>query len=143
MIAFNREERTVTLNVFLFAALLMMMDANVVQVDWSGMGSPSYVAARLGISRVGKRVGRLLQLLVAVGGANYADMHIIGHSLGAHVAGIAARSVGMGSSRQGRVTGENDLSFRFQIGMVVASLRFDSACCNPSGALAGTQRNLT
>lgn len=61
-------------------------DANVVFMDWGTLGNtPNYVQAANSVERVGRRLGRFLdnQNLEAT------TTQVIGHSLGAHVSGIA------------------------------------------------------
>ena len=87
------------------AAILEVSDYNVILVDWSGADSINYVGSRLLVSSLGQLVGQLIQQLVQVGGLEYSDLHLIGHSLGAHVMGFAGRTAGLGS--QGRITGTN------------------------------------
>ncbi|MEO1210940.1 MAG: hypothetical protein AAFX78_15555 [Cyanobacteria bacterium J06638_20] len=61
-------------------------DANVVFMDWGALGNtPNYVRAANSVNRVGRRLGKFLanQTLDAT------TTQVIGHSLGAHVSGIA------------------------------------------------------
>ncbi|XP_034246314.1 inactive pancreatic lipase-related protein 1-like [Thrips palmi] len=83
-------------------AILEVSDYNVILVDWSGADSINYVAARLRVSSVGTLVGRLLDQLVWTGGMDTHDVHLVGHSLGAHIMGFAARNAGLGDT--GRIT---------------------------------------
>lgn len=77
---------------------------NVVGVDWGALcASPLYVSARMHVWGVGQRVGELLNFLVDNGLGSLDRMHLIGHSLGAHVAGIAAKMVDSGKVY--RITG--------------------------------------
>lgn len=72
------------------AAYLKKGAYNVIVVDWSTVGDntcyPS--VAEHGLSSVGRLFSRLLDQLVA-GGVSLARVHVVGFSLGAHVAGIA------------------------------------------------------
>ena len=61
-------------------------DANVVFMDWGALGNtPNYAQAANSVARVGRRLGKFLanQTLEAT------TTQVIGHSLGAHVSGIA------------------------------------------------------
>ncbi|MBE9102148.1 hypothetical protein [Vacuolonema iberomarrocanum] len=61
-------------------------DSNVIFMDWGALGNtPNYVQAANSVERVGRRLGRFLdnQNLEAT------TTQVIGHSLGAHVSGIA------------------------------------------------------
>jgi hypothetical protein len=65
--------------------------------------SPNYVAAVLNARLTGAHIAELIEFLVAKTGAKLKDFHIIGHSLGAHVAGFAGSSTTTG--KVGRITG--------------------------------------
>ena len=74
---------------------------NVVIVDWGhGSGWP-YTQAAANTRVVGAEVAKLIEFLVAEGKANIANFHLIGHSLGAHVAGYAGEAL----TGLGRITG--------------------------------------
>jgi hypothetical protein len=51
----------------------------------------------------GEHIAELIEFLVAQTGAKLEDFHIIGHSLGGHVAGFAGQSIKTG--KVGRITG--------------------------------------
>ncbi|XP_049763711.1 pancreatic triacylglycerol lipase-like [Schistocerca cancellata] len=64
-------------------------DYNVIMVDWRGPASNIlYAPARNAVPEVGQIVARFIDFLVQQG-ANAGNMEVAGHSLGAHVAGIA------------------------------------------------------
>lgn len=64
---------------------------NVIGVDWGrGSGFP-YRQAVANTRVVGAEIARLVQFLVANAGASVENFHIIGHSLGAHIAGYAGQ----------------------------------------------------
>ncbi|XP_794147.1 lipase member H-like [Strongylocentrotus purpuratus] len=76
---------------------------NVICVDWSpGASSKWYPNPRDNTRVVGRIIGKMIEQLVDNKGAWFEDMHIIGHSLGAHIAGYAGEALG---GRVGRVTG--------------------------------------
>ncbi|XP_030839226.1 pancreatic triacylglycerol lipase [Strongylocentrotus purpuratus] len=76
---------------------------NVICVDWStGASSKWYPTPRDNTRVVGRIIGKMVEQLVDNKGARFEDMHIIGHSLGAHIAGYAGEALG---GRAGRVTG--------------------------------------
>lgn len=86
------------------AALLQNADVNVVGVDWGALcPSPFYVSARSHVSGAGKQVAKLLDALVQDGGLDLATVHILGHSLGAHVSGNVGKTIKSG--KIGRITG--------------------------------------
>lgn len=62
---------------------------NVIAVDWGrGSGFP-YRQAVANTRVVGAEIARLVQFLIRHAGASAENFHIIGHSLGAHIAGYA------------------------------------------------------
>lgn len=81
---------------------------NVIGVEWSKLceGPPLgiYVEAYLNVPKVGKLLGQFLDFLISNTNANVDDFHLIGHSLGAHLAAFAANVMTSGSIP--RITGE-------------------------------------
>ncbi|KAH1004302.1 hypothetical protein HUJ04_004080 [Dendroctonus ponderosae] len=75
---------------------------NVIGMDWSALCHVEYASAMHGAKIAGKQLGDFLNWLTS-NGVNLSDIHIIGHSLGAHVAGIGADVVQGG--RVARITG--------------------------------------
>ncbi|XP_066148571.1 pancreatic lipase-related protein 2-like isoform X1 [Euwallacea fornicatus] len=75
---------------------------NVIGMDWSKLCQTEYASAMRGAKTAGQQLGDFIHWLT-FNGVNIADVHLIGHSLGAHVAGIGADSVKGG--RVGRITG--------------------------------------
>ncbi|KAE8750596.1 hypothetical protein FOCC_FOCC002576 [Frankliniella occidentalis] len=72
------------------------MDVNVVSVDWSPLSAvPWYPTARSNVDVVGVQLAALLDWL-ATRGALPESMHLVGHSLGAHVAGVAGANIRAG-----------------------------------------------
>ncbi|GAU95687.1 hypothetical protein RvY_07268 [Ramazzottius varieornatus] len=80
--------------------LLLQGDYNVITADWSTGVSIPYFQAASNTRVVGAEVARLIRVLRTKFGQNYRKIHIIGHSLGAHVAGYAGKL-----ERVGRVSG--------------------------------------
>lgn len=78
-------------------ALLESEDLNVINVDWSrGNGFP-YTQATANTQVVGAEIAKLIKTMHKEKGAKPADFHIIGHSLGSHIAGYAGeRVIGLG-----------------------------------------------
>jgi surfactin synthase thioesterase subunit len=64
---------------------------------------PNYNASAQNTRVVGAHVAELIDFLVAQTGAKLEDFHIIGHSLGGHVAGFAGKSTTTG--KVARITG--------------------------------------
>jgi len=85
-------------------AYLATGNFNIIVVDWGVLAaSPNYIAAAQNTLPVGQHIADLIEFIVRVTSARLVDFHIIGHSLGAHVAGFAGSSTRTG--RVGRITG--------------------------------------
>ena len=68
----------------------MQGDVNVICVDWeNGANLPNYVRAAVNTRLVGRQVALLINSLNELTGSKNSDFHLIGFSLGAHVAGFA------------------------------------------------------
>ena len=65
--------------------------------------APNYLTAAENTRPTGEHIAELIDFLVAQTGAKLEDFHLIGHSLGAHVAGFAGKSIRSG--KVGRITG--------------------------------------
>ncbi|KAH9380120.1 hypothetical protein HPB48_000729 [Haemaphysalis longicornis] len=76
-------------------------DYNVVVVDWSHGNGPPYTKATANTRVVGAELALLVTTLQNSTGASPADFHIIGHSLGAQIAGYAGERL----DKIGRITG--------------------------------------
>lgn len=75
---------------------------NVVIVGWKGgAAAPDYPKAVANTRVLGKQVQLLVELMVKRG-MDIGRVHLIGHSLGAHVAGYAGRDLG---GKVGRISG--------------------------------------
>ncbi|XP_046751141.1 pancreatic triacylglycerol lipase-like [Diprion similis] len=70
---------------------LAVGDYNIIVVDWSTHAGSNYVTARTKIVAIGEYVGLMIDFLEAMG-SSVEDMIIVGHSLGAHISGMAGRS---------------------------------------------------
>lgn len=77
-------------------------DANVVVVDWLPLAHQLYTDAVNNIRVVGQRVAGLLDWLQEKEEFSLGNVHLIGYSLGAHVAGYAGNFV---KGTVGRITG--------------------------------------
>ncbi|KAG8189510.1 hypothetical protein JTE90_008472 [Oedothorax gibbosus] len=83
--------------------ILLNSDNNVIIVDWSkGNGAP-YTQATANTRVVGAEIALLIQTLQKYKGVNPMDCHIVGHSLGAHIAGYAGERL---NKTLGRITGK-------------------------------------
>ncbi|XP_059168806.1 inactive pancreatic lipase-related protein 1-like [Physella acuta] len=81
--------------------LLTQGDYNVILVDWSAGAVTTYTQAKANTQLVGAQIGLLINQLVGKYNVKAKDIHIIGHSLGAHIAGYAGQRV----KGLGRITG--------------------------------------
>ncbi|KAG0727770.1 Inactive pancreatic lipase-related protein 1 [Chionoecetes opilio] len=84
--------------------LLRTLSSNVISVDWPAGTSwwlPSYYNAVGRVPSVARDLSGLLQCLGGLWGLDLRDVHLIGHSLGAHVAGLAAAPL----NTVGRISG--------------------------------------
>ncbi|XP_065290202.2 pancreatic triacylglycerol lipase-like [Dermacentor albipictus] len=82
-------------------AFLMVGDFNVIIVDWLGGNALPYTQATANTRVVGAEIALLVNKLEKAFGAKRETFHILGHSLGSHVAGYAGeRLPGLG-----RITG--------------------------------------
>lgn len=76
-------------------ALFQFGRFNVIQVDWSaGAGTINYISARNRVGPTGVVVATLLETLAEQGFVNTDEITVIGHSLGAHVAGFVGKTLG-------------------------------------------------
>ncbi|XP_004647595.1 pancreatic lipase-related protein 2 [Octodon degus] len=75
---------------------------NCICVDWQGGSLAMYSQAVQNVRVVGAEVAYLVQVLSEQLGYEPANVHLIGHSLGAHAAGEAGRRL---EGRVGRITG--------------------------------------
>jgi len=81
--------------------LLTQGDYNVFIVDWHHGNLPPYTQATGNTRVVGAQLADLVKVITAATSQTPADFHIMGHSLGAHIAGYA----GMRTPGLGRITG--------------------------------------
>lgn len=78
-------------------------DFNVIGMDWSMLCEYEYLSAINGARKAGKILKEFVEWLT-YNGVDINELHIIGHSLGAHVAGIAGGLIKNG--KIGRITGK-------------------------------------
>ncbi|XP_065073525.1 phospholipase A1 member A-like [Ochlerotatus camptorhynchus] len=75
--------------------MLAIGDFNMIAVDWSVAAvNPNYITSRNAVGPAGFGVGRLIDRLIELTGANVNNIYVIGFSLGAHVAGNAGKHHG-------------------------------------------------
>lgn len=87
-------------------AFLVKYDANVLVIDWGGIAGDPYWNAATYPQHVGNYTAEFLSFLVD-NGADPKRMHLVGHSLGAHLSGFAGKGMASRGHKVARVTGEN------------------------------------
>ncbi|XP_044753699.1 pancreatic lipase-related protein 2-like [Coccinella septempunctata] len=86
-------------------AYLDLYDCNMMAVDWGiGARGPQYTTAAANTELVGRQTGILL-LKIIRNGMDPKNIHLIGFSLGAHVAGSASEVLKASGHLLGRITG--------------------------------------
>ncbi|WP_407809586.1 hypothetical protein, partial [Staphylococcus aureus] len=73
--------------------LLLHSDINCIIVDWSGGNKPPYAQATANTRVVGAEIALLVDKLSKTVGLDLEKVHIIGHSLGAHICGYAGERI--------------------------------------------------
>ncbi|XP_071444045.1 pancreatic triacylglycerol lipase-like [Hetaerina americana] len=107
-------------------AFLKKDDCNVVLVDWQvAARGPTYLRAVANAELVGRQVAHLLADMVTLG-ASPRDMHIIGFSLGAQIAGFAGEGLKERGVKLGRITGLDPASFLFERTNLDTARKLDS-----------------
>lgn len=72
-------------------------DYNMIAVDWSaGAGTLDYIAARDRVRETGTLLAQLIDRMVIAGLIDLKRLTLIGHSLGGHLIGMAAKKVSTG-----------------------------------------------
>lgn len=86
--------------------IFVQEDSNVIFVDWEkGAAGPAYALAAANTQLIGRQLAILITDMVTL--KNDPDrIHIIGFSLGAHVAGFAGKALKRNNINIGRITGE-------------------------------------
>ncbi|XP_033611776.1 uncharacterized protein LOC111875625 isoform X2 [Cryptotermes secundus] len=87
-------------------AILQADNANVVLVNWQRAAKGQYSRAVSNAELVGRQVGKTLVAMVTMG-TNASDIHVIGFSLGAQVAGFIGETLKSYGLKLGRITDNN------------------------------------
>lgn len=82
------------LNTALEESYFAVQDVNIFVVDWSSIAAKFYNVAQANVEPVGEIVGELVKNLVDKVGLSLDKTVVVGHSLGAHVAGVIGAAVG-------------------------------------------------
>ncbi|XP_073973353.1 pancreatic triacylglycerol lipase-like isoform X2 [Rhodnius prolixus] len=107
---------------YIVSNLLKLEDCNVILLDWSkGAQGQTYRVSAANTELVGRQLALLLLDLISLG-ANPSAIHLIGFSLGAHIAGFAGRSLLSRGIRLSRITGLDPASPLFREHLVAASI---------------------
>ncbi|XP_015592390.1 pancreatic triacylglycerol lipase isoform X2 [Cephus cinctus] len=85
-------------------SFLALEDANVIILDWTRGAGTTYQAAVANTELVGRQLALILLDVIKLG-VNPVNIHIIGFSLGAHVAGCASEVLKKRNLLLGRITG--------------------------------------
>jgi hypothetical protein len=80
-------------------------DVNVILVNWQRAAKGQYSRAVSNAELVGRQVGKTLIAMVTMG-TKPADIHVIGFSLGAQVAGFTGETLKSYGLKLGRITGK-------------------------------------
>ncbi|KAM8704983.1 hypothetical protein ACLKA7_009443 [Drosophila subpalustris] len=81
------------MNKWITNAWLSRGDFNIIVVDWEASRTENYVSAAKAVGRAGSKVGEMIENLHRDFDVRLDSLEIIGHSLGAHVAGFAGKRV--------------------------------------------------
>lgn len=84
-------------------AYLKTGDYNVIGVDWSVLCDTEYISAMRGVQLAGDALAGFIRWLNNMG-VPMSNVHIVGHSLGAHVAGVAGDK--LNEKQVSRITGK-------------------------------------
>lgn len=98
--------------------------ANVVVVDWLPLAHQLYTDAVNNTKTVGRSIAGMLDWLQEKDGFSLGNVHLIGYSLGAHVAGYAGNFV---TGTVGRITGLDPAGPRFEGADIHSRLSPDDA----------------
>ncbi|XP_054009605.1 pancreatic triacylglycerol lipase-like [Hylaeus anthracinus] len=91
-------------SLLLVRALLDLEDVNVLVLDWTRGAATTYSAAVANTELVGRQLGLVLLNMIDLG-VSPEKIHVIGFSLGAHVAGCASEVLKKRNLLLGRITG--------------------------------------
>jgi len=81
---------------------------NIISVNWGVIASKkNYIFPMMMTKKIGSRVAIVLDNIVKLEIVKPKDIHVIGHSLGAHIAGECGSS--MKTGKIGRITGKPNI----------------------------------
>ncbi|XP_030573757.1 phospholipase A1-like [Drosophila novamexicana] len=85
-----------SMNTEITRAWLSRGDYNIIIVDWARARSIDYASSVIAVPGAGAKVGEMIKYLHDSHGMSLDSLMVIGHSLGAHVAGYSGKTVGDG-----------------------------------------------
>ncbi|XP_017873751.1 PREDICTED: pancreatic triacylglycerol lipase-like [Drosophila arizonae] len=88
-----------SMNTEITKAWLSRGNYNVIIVDWSRARFNGYLSSSYAVPGAGAKVGNMIKFLNQSHGLALDSLYVIGHSLGAHIAGYAGKTVGKGLIR--------------------------------------------
>ncbi|CAG0896331.1 unnamed protein product [Darwinula stevensoni] len=95
--------------------LLKLKDLNVIVLSWLGGSGPPYTQAAANTRLVGVMAAHFLAFLAREAGTRMEEVHVVGHSLGSHLASYIGSSVkDMGLGKLGRITGLDPAQVHFE-----------------------------
>ncbi|XP_073816158.1 phospholipase A1-like [Musca autumnalis] len=80
------------------SAYLNKGDYNMITIDWARARSIDYASSVLAVPGAGQKIAAMVDFLVTNYGMKLEDLEIIGHSLGAHVAGFTGKNIATGQA---------------------------------------------
>ncbi|KAH8311880.1 hypothetical protein KR044_008444, partial [Drosophila immigrans] len=89
-----------SMNKWITSAWLSRGDFNIIVVDWAGSRTENYLAAAKAVASAGSKVGDFIAHLQRSRHLQLDKLEVIGHSLGAHVAGFAGKKVAESDGEQ-------------------------------------------
>lgn len=72
---------------------MSLSNANVISVNWDETAQLEYLEAYAAVSKIGKYLGQFLQDISATYDYSLDKVTLVGHSLGAHIAGFAGNVI--------------------------------------------------
>ncbi|XP_075147674.1 phospholipase A1-like [Haematobia irritans] len=78
------------------SSALRALDCNVIVVDWARARSLDYISSFVAVPRSAEKIAELIDFLHESFSLSFRTLTVVGHSLGAHVAGITGKSVQTG-----------------------------------------------
>lgn len=86
--------------------LLRNVDCNVILVDWYPGNFPPYIQATGNTRLMGVMIAELIKFLIAQTQSSADFFHVVGFSLGSHIAGYTGSRLQQNGLTLGRITGE-------------------------------------